>query len=188
VLAAVTSLPNAVAAVYLAARGRGAATLSTALNSNTLNVAVGLLLPATVIGLGRPSGQTVLVTVWYVALTLAGLALAWRDRGLGPGSLVIAAHAAFTLSVLAGGYVIPSRAPLVTVLAVLTVGAMAAELILSRRRRQIEAAGMQPVAPRGRDRAPEPPRDAGGLSAVSGNGPPAPGRSSRATRSPASAL
>ena len=38
VLAAVTSLPNAVAAVYLAARGRGAATLSTALNSNTLNV------------------------------------------------------------------------------------------------------------------------------------------------------
>ncbi len=53
VLAAVTSLPNAVAAVYLAARGRGAATLSTALNSNTLNIALGLLLPATVIGLGR---------------------------------------------------------------------------------------------------------------------------------------
>ena len=59
VLAAVTSLPNAVAAVYLAARGRGAATLSTALNSNTLNVVVGLLIPATLIGLGghraRPS-------------------------------------------------------------------------------------------------------------------------------------
>src|SRR5262249_52890007 len=35
VLAAVTSLPNAVAAVYLAARGRGAATLSIAMNSNT---------------------------------------------------------------------------------------------------------------------------------------------------------
>ena len=46
VLAAVTSLPNAVAAVYLAARGRGAATLSTALNSNTLNVVIGLLIPA----------------------------------------------------------------------------------------------------------------------------------------------
>jgi Sodium/calcium exchanger protein len=37
VLAAVTSLPNAVAAVYLAARGRGAATLSTALNSNLID-------------------------------------------------------------------------------------------------------------------------------------------------------
>ena len=54
VLAAVTSLPNAVAAVYLASRGRGAATLSTALNSNTINVAIGLLVPAALIGLGRP--------------------------------------------------------------------------------------------------------------------------------------
>ena len=41
ILAGVTSLPNAVAAVYLARRGRGAATLSTAMNSNALNVAVG---------------------------------------------------------------------------------------------------------------------------------------------------
>ncbi len=52
VLAVVTSLPNAVAAIYLARRGRGAAALSTALNSNALNVAVGLLLPATIIGQG----------------------------------------------------------------------------------------------------------------------------------------
>ncbi len=36
VLAAVTSLPNAVAGVYLAYRGRGAATLSTAFNSNAI--------------------------------------------------------------------------------------------------------------------------------------------------------
>ena len=41
VLAVVTSLPNAVAAIYLARRGRGAAALSTALNSNALNVAAG---------------------------------------------------------------------------------------------------------------------------------------------------
>ncbi len=47
ILAGMTSLPNAVAAVYLARRGRGAATLSTAMNSNALNVAAGLLLPAT---------------------------------------------------------------------------------------------------------------------------------------------
>ena len=57
VLAAVTSLPNAVAAVYLAGRGRGAATLSTALNSNTINVVAGLLLPGVILGLGRPSGS-----------------------------------------------------------------------------------------------------------------------------------
>lgn len=36
VLAGVTSLPNAVSALYLAVRGRGAATLSIALNSNAI--------------------------------------------------------------------------------------------------------------------------------------------------------
>jgi cation:H+ antiporter len=79
VLAAVTSLPNAVAAVYLAARGRGAATLSTALNSNTLNIALGLLVPAAVIGLGQPAGQTTLTAAWYLGLTAAMLAFAYRD-------------------------------------------------------------------------------------------------------------
>ena len=82
VLAAVTSLPNAVAAVYLAAHGRGAATLSTALNSNTLNIALGLLLPATLIGLGQPTGQTALIAAWYIGLTVVTLAFAYRDRGI----------------------------------------------------------------------------------------------------------
>ena len=42
VLAVVTSLPNAVSAVYPARRGRGAAVLSIALNSNAINVVAGL--------------------------------------------------------------------------------------------------------------------------------------------------
>ena len=109
VLAAVTSLPNAVAAVYLAARGRGAATLSTALNSNTLNVVAGLLLPGVIIGLGRPSSQALLVTAWYVGLTAVVLAFAYRDHGLrrSVGSLVIAAYVVFTGSVLVIGYGVP---------------------------------------------------------------------------------
>ena len=106
VLAAVTSLPNAVAAVYLAARGRGAATLSTALNSNTLNVTIGLLLPAAIIGLGRPTGQATLIAGWYIGLTAVTLAFAYRDGGItrGVGVLVIAAYAIFTGSVLASAY------------------------------------------------------------------------------------
>ena len=106
VLAAVTSLPNAVAAVYLAARGRGAATLSTALNSNTLNVVLGLLLPATILGLGAPSDQTILITLWYVLLTVAVLGLAYGQHGLRrmAGGLIIAAYAAFTVSVLLSGH------------------------------------------------------------------------------------
>jgi Ca2+/Na+ antiporter len=108
VLAAVTSLPNAVAAVYLAARGRGAATLSTALNSNTINIALGLLLPATVIGLGRPDGQTTLVTAWYIGLTAVTLAAAYRDRGIrrDTGVLIIAAYLVFVCSLL-----VSARAP-----------------------------------------------------------------------------
>ncbi len=97
ILAAVTSLPNAVAAVYLATRGRGAAVLSTALNSNALNVVAGLLLPGAIVGLGAPSGQTTFVAACYLGLTAFALAFAYLDRGLRriPGALIIAAYAVF---------------------------------------------------------------------------------------------
>src|SRR5262249_25065517 len=83
VLAVVTSLPNAVSAVYLARRGRGAAVLSTALNSNAINVVAGLLIPASLAGLGPGSGQDTLVAAWYAGLTVLALALAYRGPGLG---------------------------------------------------------------------------------------------------------
>jgi cation:H+ antiporter len=102
VLAAVTSMPNAVAAVFLAARGRGAATLSTALNSNALNVVAGLLLPAVLTGLGTPSGQDTLIAVWYFGLTIVSLGFAYRDRGLRRpvGALIIGAYLVFIGSLL----------------------------------------------------------------------------------------
>ena len=103
VLAAVTSLPNAVAAVYLAARGKGSAALSTAVTSNNLNVAIGLLVPGTFLGLGAPSGQTTLVTAWYIGLTAFTLLIAYRGRGLRrtDGLVIIGAYAVFVGSVLA---------------------------------------------------------------------------------------
>jgi cation:H+ antiporter len=102
VLAAVTSLPNAVAAVYLAAKGRGVAALSTALNSNALNVALGLLLPAAFIGLAKPSGKDTLVAAWYVGLTVLTLTLAYNGRGLRrwAGWVIIVGYAAFAVSLL----------------------------------------------------------------------------------------
>jgi cation:H+ antiporter len=105
VLAGVTSLPNAVAAVYLAARGRGAAAFSTALNSNTLNVMAGLLLPATVLGLGRPSGLTIFIAGSYAALTALTLCLAYVDRGLrrAAGGLIMAGYAAFVVILVVAG-------------------------------------------------------------------------------------
>ncbi len=147
VLAAVTSLPNAVAAVYLAGRGRGAATLSTALNSNTLNVVAGLLLPGAVLGLGAASGQAMLVTAWYAGLTLAVLALAWRYRGLGrrSGGTVIAVYIAFTVCVVSSGYGGPRSAGLIAGLSASSAVALAIAL---RPRRGIgrESAGVGPAS------------------------------------------
>ena len=102
VLAVVTSLPNAVAAVYLARRGRGAAVLSIALNSNAINIVAGLLIPACVAGLGPPSGQGALVAAWYAGLTVLSLALAYRGRGLGrsAGAVIIAGYLAFVTALL----------------------------------------------------------------------------------------
>jgi Ca2+/Na+ antiporter len=102
VLAGVTSLPNAVSALYLAIRGRGAATLSIALNSNALNVTVGLLLPGIVVGVGAPSRQGTLVAGWYLGLTAVTLACAYAGHGLrrATGALIIGGYLAFVAAVL----------------------------------------------------------------------------------------
>src|ERR1019366_1325950 len=102
VLAAVTSLPPAVAAVHLAAKGRGAAALSTAVTSNTLNARGGLLVPTLFFQLPRPSGQSLLIAGWYVGLTALTLALAYAGHGLGrwAGWVIIAGYAAFVVAVL----------------------------------------------------------------------------------------
>ncbi|MFI4984501.1 MAG: sodium:calcium antiporter [Solirubrobacterales bacterium] len=103
VLAGVTSLPNAVAAVYLAVRGRGAAVLSTSLNSNALNIFAGLLVPTAIVGLGAPSSQTTFVAASALAMTFLTLAVSYANRGLrrGAGLTIIAVYLAFA-SVLLG--------------------------------------------------------------------------------------
>jgi cation:H+ antiporter len=102
VLAAVTSLPNAVAAVYFARRGRGAAALSTALNSNAINVTAGLLLPATIVGLSKPSASGLVVAGWYLGLTAVTLLLAYAYRGLhrSSGWTIMALYALFIAALL----------------------------------------------------------------------------------------
>jgi cation:H+ antiporter len=144
VLAAVTSLPNSVAAVYLAARGRGAAMLSTTLNSNALNVTAGLLIPATITGLGPPSPHSVLITVWYLVMTVASIAFAYRDGGVSraTGALIIGAYLVFLGSLLATAHS-ASPDPRLTVvpLVVVTAGAVAG---LARRPRRKRGRGRPP--------------------------------------------
>lgn len=100
VLAAVTSLPNAVAAVFLARRGRGAATLSEALNSNSLNVLAGLLIPAAIIA-SPGLGGGLRIAIWYGVLTAVTLSLALAGRGVNrrSGALIIAAYLVFAVTV-----------------------------------------------------------------------------------------
>jgi Ca2+/Na+ antiporter len=102
ILAGVTSLPNAVSALYLAVRGRGAATLSIALNSNAINVTAGLLLPGIIVGLGAPSGQGTLVAAWYLGLTALTLTCAYTSQGLRRihGALIISGYLVFIAAVL----------------------------------------------------------------------------------------
>jgi cation:H+ antiporter len=97
VLAAVTSLPNAVAGIYLASKGRGAAALSTSLNSNSINVTLGLLLPAVVVGFGEASTLTTILAAWWVGLSTSILITAYHSRGLGRGvgTLIVAAYLVF---------------------------------------------------------------------------------------------
>jgi cation:H+ antiporter len=132
VLAAVTSLPNVVAAVYLAARGRGAATFSIALNSNTLNVVVGLFIPALIVGLGNPSAQTTLIAAWYLGLTMVVLGCAYVARGItrAVGILIILAYMAFVGSVALSARSVDLRIVIVPPVVV----AVAFGLRLTRRR------------------------------------------------------
>ncbi|MGA2968863.1 MAG: hypothetical protein ABSE75_03560 [Acidimicrobiales bacterium] len=103
ILAAVTSLPNAVAAVHLASKGRGAAALSTALSSNNLNVVVGLLIPGALIGLAAPSFAGTLTSTSYLLLTLIVLVVAYAQRGLNrrSGALIVGGYLIFVLWLLA---------------------------------------------------------------------------------------
>ena len=154
VLAVVTSLPNAVAAVYLAARGRGAAVLSTALNSNALNIAVGLLLPAAITGMGPRTGQSILVAGWYAGLTVVALAFAYRQRALTrrPGAVIIGGYlvfvAALIVSTVQGEVSVP-----VAVAPALAVGAVSL-LILARPTGSSAAPAEAPTAAEQPARAP----------------------------------
>jgi Ca2+/Na+ antiporter len=99
VLAGVTSLPNAVAAVYLASRGRGAAAMSTAFNSNAINVVAGFLVPAAIIGLGPLGGDGLFVALSYLALTAWVVGLGLRGRGLDrrAGAVIIVTYAVYVV-------------------------------------------------------------------------------------------
>jgi Ca2+/Na+ antiporter len=105
VLAAVTSLPNAVAAVHLGRGGKGAAMLSVAMNSNTINIVGGLALPALIGGFvfDKAVSGSIFTGASYVAMTAVALVLAYRGNGLNrpSGAVLLVAYAAFLIALFA---------------------------------------------------------------------------------------
>jgi cation:H+ antiporter len=104
VLAALTSIPNLIAAVRLARHGRGAACVSEALNSNNANILVGLCVPALILGLGSASGIETFAAFWMVGMTIVAVALGFGG-GLTrrEGGAIVALYVAFAVVVATAG-------------------------------------------------------------------------------------
>lgn len=102
VLAVLTSIPNAYTAVHLGRRGRGTAVMSEAMNSNSINLLGGLVLPAAILGAAAAGPSAVPTYGWLLGLTFIAIALPlWRQRLGRPGAVlmiaVYLAYAGFTL-------------------------------------------------------------------------------------------
>lgn len=96
-LAALTGLPNSITAIRLARKGSGAAAITETFNSNTINILVGLLLPALVVGQGVLTSLTMLDIFSLLILTSVAVVLAARAGKLTrkQGIVLIALYFAF---------------------------------------------------------------------------------------------
>lgn len=99
VLAPLTSLPNAVTGVRLGLARRGAALVSESLNSNTINLAAGVLVPALFVTVtsGSPRGRVDLA--WLLGMTCLTVLFLARVRGAGraAGAVLVALYAGFVV-------------------------------------------------------------------------------------------
>ncbi|HUN79247.1 MAG TPA: hypothetical protein VMU32_10020 [Solirubrobacteraceae bacterium] len=97
VLGPLTSIPNAMTGVRLGLAGRGSALVSETLNSNTINLAAGIMIPALLIDVSASSSSGRLGLAWLLGMTgFALLALARRGgAGRGAGAVLIALYAGF---------------------------------------------------------------------------------------------
>lgn len=96
VLAALTSLPNLWVALHFARTSRGTALFSAAMNSNSINLFGGLMIPAVFFGLGAAHGSLPYFT-WLIVLTLLAVLAPLRRGRLSPaaGGLIIAIYLVF---------------------------------------------------------------------------------------------
>jgi len=82
ILAPLTSLPNAATALRLGLAGRGAALVGETFNSNTINLLLGVIVPALFVTFAALSTTARIELAWLVAATFACLLLLMRPRGI----------------------------------------------------------------------------------------------------------
>jgi cation:H+ antiporter len=97
VLAVLTSLPNAWTGVRFGLQQRGSALMSETLNSNSINILAGLVLPAALGSLATFSGVAIFDLAWLILMTAAALVLFGKRNGAGrsAGVFLIVLYAVF---------------------------------------------------------------------------------------------
>jgi cation:H+ antiporter len=104
ILATLTGVPNMLTALQLARHGHGSAVVSEALNSNNVNVIIGLCLPAILVGVGQPSRLAVVSVLWLLGFTFLALVLAITRKGVRrwEGALLVVIYLCFAAFVVTG--------------------------------------------------------------------------------------
>ena len=97
VLGVLAALPNAWTGIRFGLQRRGSALMSETLNSNSINVAAGIALPAALGSLTSFSGLDVFGLAWLLGMTAVAVVLFGRRNGAGrpAGALLIVLYAVF---------------------------------------------------------------------------------------------
>jgi cation:H+ antiporter len=105
VLGPLTSIPNAVTGIRLGLASRAEALVGEALNSNTINLAFGVIVPGLFVTLAARTLTDRLELWWLIGTAAVTLALLARRGGLGRigGALLIVLYGGFAAIALAGG-------------------------------------------------------------------------------------
>jgi cation:H+ antiporter len=94
-LGPLTSLPNAMTGIRLGVARRGEALVGEAFNSNTINLAAGVIVPSLFVTLAAASSTGRLELWWLVGMTAVTIGLLIKGLGRGGGVILIALYAGF---------------------------------------------------------------------------------------------
>jgi cation:H+ antiporter len=104
ILAPLTSLPNALTAIRLGLAGRGAALVGETFNSNSINLAVGVIVPSLFVTFAALSSVDKQQLAWLLAMTIAAVGLLARPAGMrrAGAAVLLILYFAFVAGTLVG--------------------------------------------------------------------------------------